>query len=116
MSTSNTFSEEAIKNAIDTAKRAHEASQSSNSDFEQFALTKVAMPVGCINATIQNHQVCVTFPIINKQFCVSVPVSFSGEAQACGSVCFSGFKPSGIVITIKVNGVIVASHTFGTCS
>lgn len=71
----------------------------------------------CVAASTEpGNQICFTVPVFGK-FCVTSPVSIPPGAQlkACGETCGS-FIPTGVKISIYLNGTVIWSGVvYGSC-
>ncbi|MGY5728535.1 hypothetical protein [Vibrio chemaguriensis] len=70
----------------------------------------------CVGASFENGKVCFQIPIYGK-FCVTVPIPIPGDAdlKACAETCGS-FIPTGLKVSIYLNGSVVWSGTvWGSC-
>jgi hypothetical protein len=113
------FSEEAIKNAIDAAKNTHKGSQlnAAKSDFDISRGGCMLVSAECIKVTTEGHSVCVSLPLGIGKHCFSIPVSIpSGSVgQACLSICTTWGIPTGVKVSIVIAGITVISQSFGKC-
>ena len=71
----------------------------------------------CVAASTEaGNQICFTAPVFGK-FCVTSPVSIPPGAQlkACGETCGS-FIPTGLKVTVYLNGSAIFTTTvWGSC-
>jgi hypothetical protein len=113
------FSEEAISNAIDAAKKTYEGSvlDAKNSGFEASRGGCMLVSAECIKVTTEGHSVCINLRLGFGKHCFSLPVSIpSGSVgQACISICTTWGIPTGVKISVVIAGITVVSQSFGKC-
>ncbi|MBE4951257.1 hypothetical protein [Chryseobacterium culicis] len=119
------FSEEAISNALEAAKRSHEDSQanrrSAGTDSDVSLASANAgyllVTAECISITVENNKVCINLPLGFGKYCFSIPLSIpNGTAgQACLAICTTWGIPTGVRVTIVIAGITVISQSFGKC-
>lgn len=113
------FSEEAIKNAIQAAKSTHENHQldATKADFDISKGGCMLVSAECIKVTTSGNQVCINLPLGIGKHCFTLPVSIpSGSVgQACLSICTTWGIPTGVKVTVVIAGVTVVSQSFGKC-
>lgn len=113
------FSEEAINNALETA-RAHNESLGITGGLEASSLiasSELSVRAECISVTVnKDGKICITIPKLGEH-CLPIPKIFpSGTAaQACLDICSKFGFPVGVKITISVLGHVVITKTFGLC-
>ena len=113
------FSEEAVANAIEAARKTHENNNFLAEGESPTLDSKACMLVSaeCISVTIENHSVCINLPLGLGKHCISVPISIpSGTAgKACLDICTTWGIPTGVKVSVIVAGVTVVSQSFGKC-
>ncbi len=113
------FSEEAIENAIDAAKKTYEGSvlDAKKSGFEVSHGGCMLVSAECIKVITEGNKVCLKLPLGFGKHCFSLPVNIlSGTpGQACISICTTWGVPTGIRITIIIGGITIIHKTFGKC-
>lgn len=69
---------------------------------------------GCISATVSGGQVCVSLPIVGN-VCLPIPLPLPDgtSVQACFSICFTVFIPTGVELTVSYNGNVIIQQSFG---
>jgi hypothetical protein len=77
---------------------------------------ETAMISGCLSAEYNpaTNQICLNLPIVGSK-CVTSPVTIpiGGQLQACYQTC--GIFPTGVRVTIRLNGSEIYSTSFGRC-
>jgi len=115
------FSEDAVQEALDAARRRHEE----NEQVKALGATAPAPSGGahvmlaaqCIGVTVENHKVCLNLPLGFGKHCLPLPVSIPDgtAAEACLDICTKFGIPTGLKVSIKVAGATVLQETFGIC-
>lgn len=113
------FSDEAIKNAIEAAKGTHKDVQldASKPDFNTHKGGCMLVAAECISVTTEGNKVCVNLPLGFGKHCFTLPISIpSGSVgQACISICTTWGIPTGVKVSIVIAGITVISQSFGKC-
>ena len=117
------FSEAAIKEAIESAKATYSDAKAEAQRLG-FDLSGGGMQEGtmqimaqCISVTTANHKICISLPVVGKR-CLTVPISIpNGKVgKACLSICtkWPGI-PVGVKVSVTIGGVTVINQSFGFC-
>lgn len=113
------FSEEAIQNALEAARKTHEGSnlKASGSDFDVSKGGELHVAAECVSVTVENNKVCVELPLGFGKHCITLPVSFPNGTvgQACLGICTTWGIPTGVKVSVVIAGVTVVSQVFGKC-
>jgi len=116
------FSEEAISNALEAAKRAHADTQMSAkgndaSDLNLSSAGCLLVAAECISITVDNNRVCINLPLGIGSHCFSLPLSIPNGSvgQACLSICTTWGIPTGVKVSVIIAGITVISQSFGKC-
>lgn len=120
MSNTPSFSDESVKNAIETAKPYQkqysallQQGQPTGIPLHQGRLSALAE---CISITLNNGEACLNLPLGIGSVCIPVPIAYDGKvAQACLSICTTWGIPTGVKVTISVGGVVIVTAPFGAC-
>lgn len=111
------FSDEAVKSALDAAKKDAEtaiknAETQISTDPGQFTAH-----AECVTATVENGQICIDLPLGLGHKCISIPTKFGDgtKAQACLDICTKFGVPTGVKVYVTIDGITVAQKTFGVC-
>lgn len=119
MSTYHSFDQKAIEEALEAGSRVNEGKEldATSSNYDGNLAGHVSMSASCIGLTVSNHKVCVELPLHFGKHCIPVPARFPDgtPAQACLDICHHWRVPTGVKVTINIDGVQVASATFGDC-
>ena len=127
------FSEAAIKEAIESAKATYsdakaeaQVAEAQGAEAQRlgFDLSGGGMQEGtmqimaqCISVTTANHKICISLPVVGKR-CLTVPISIpNGKVgKACLSICtkWPGI-PVGVKVSVTIGGVTVINQSFGFC-
>jgi hypothetical protein len=132
------FSEEAIKDAIESAKATHSdamaeaqgakaqgaKAQGAEAQRLGFDFSKgggmqegtMEIMAQCINVTTANRKICISLPVVGRH-CLTVPVNIPNGSigRACLSVCTKLGIPSGVKVSVTIGGVTVIRQSFGFC-
>lgn len=118
------FSEDAIKNAIEAAKATH---SESTADVQEvgFNLSKggnmfagsMLIAAQCISIKTANHKICISLPLGIGKRCFTLPINIPNGSvgSACLSICTTWGIPTGIRVTVTIGGITVISQSFGKC-
>ena len=118
------FDEQAVTEAIATARAAHQETTGAPMSEAASAPVSLADSDGaleiaaqCITVTVANKKICVKLPLGIGQICVPVPgfVPNGQAAQACIAICTTFGIPTGVRLTVTVGGQTIVRKTFGKC-
>ncbi|MGB5981310.1 MAG: hypothetical protein WBG46_04125 [Nonlabens sp.] len=113
------FSKEAIDNAVEAAKRAHEEQNLQSVDSQHNIVHSGCMLVAaeCISVSVDNGNVCLNLPLGLGHVCLPIPISFPDgtAAEACLSMCTHLGVPTGVKVTIIIAGKTIITKGFGWC-
>lgn len=131
------FSEEAFKNAIESAKATYsdakaqaEGAQAQGAEAQGAEAKRlgfdfsngggmqdgnVEIMAQCISVTTANHKICITLPVVGRR-CLHVPFNIpNGKVgKACLSICtvWPGI-PTGVKVSVTIGGVTIIRQSFG---
>lgn len=127
------FSEEAIKDAIESAKATHSdataAAQGADiqgTDAQRLGFNfsqgggmqegTMEIMAQCINVTTANRQICISLPVVGRR-CLRLPVNIPNGSigRACLSICTKFGIPTGVKVSVTIGGVTVIRQSFGAC-
>lgn len=132
------FSEEAFKDAIESAKATHsdakaeaqgakaQSAEAQSAEAQRFGFDfsngggmqegTMQIMAQCISVTTANRKICITLPVVGKK-CFTVPLNIpNGKVgKACLSVCTKFGIPTGVKVSITIAGVTVINQQFGFC-
>ena len=115
------FDEAAVQGAIEAAQSIQGVvplgkSQDSASLEKHYGAGTLAILAQCISITVQNGQACLNVPVFGN-VCIPVPPNISNGAtgQACLHVCSTFGFPTGVRVSVYVNGGLVSEQSFGKC-
>ena len=120
MATYHKFDPKAVDRAIASAKAHREKTAPTTVSSQQnFAATPghLMLTAECISVTVQGGQVCLSLPLGLGNVCLPIPIPLPDGtgAQACLSICTPYWVPTGVKVTVSVNGNVVVQQTFGAC-
>ncbi len=119
MGTYYSFSEQAISEALDAARKTHGEGmiKATGSNFDTTRGGDLAVAAECVSVTVENNKICINLPLGFGKHCLSIPISIpNGTAgKACLSICTTWGIPTGIKVSVVIAGVTVVSQTFGKC-
>ncbi|WP_353778456.1 hypothetical protein [Winogradskyella sp. 3972H.M.0a.05] len=113
------FSEEAVANALEAARKTHEGTElrATEAGFNIHRGGDLLVAAECISITVEDHKVCINLPLHLGKHCISIPISVpNGTAgKACLSICTTWGFPTGVKVSVVIAGITVVSQTFGKC-
>lgn len=115
------FDPAAVDRAMQAAKAHHEANAPAKLSASEMTLgastPHLTLTAECISVTVQGGQVCLSLPLGLGNIClpIPIPVPDGTGAQACLSICTPYFVPTGVRVSVSVNGNVVAQGTYGAC-
>ncbi|MFC3614640.1 hypothetical protein ACFORG_12775 [Lutimaribacter marinistellae] len=113
------FDHEAVNQALQAARAAHEdknlMAMDSTSDISDSG--ELSLLAECIAVTVSDHKVCLDLPLGIGKVCIPIPIKFpDGEAaKACLSICTTWGIPTGVKVSISIGGITVVEKKFGKC-
>ena len=118
MSTYHKFDEKKIQAIVATAAniaaslKAGSDAEANRSDDGQLALA-----AGRVSLNVKNEKACLKLPLGFGKVCIPIPnwIPDGQLATASLSVCTHFGTPTGVMVTISVDGHLVASETFLYC-
>ena len=118
------FSEDAIKDAIESAKATHSDATANIKDVS-FDISKsgsmydgsVQIAAQCISIKTANRKICITLPLGIGKRCFTLPINVPNGSvgKACLSICTTWGIPTGVRLSVVIGGVTVISQSFGKC-
>ena len=112
------FSENAVREATDAARRLHEdVLKSADSPIHPHVTGEFSALAECISVTVSDHRVCLNLPSPFGSICIPIPVNVPDgtAAEACLHICHFGPIPTGVRITISALGKTIVSKVVGKC-
>jgi hypothetical protein len=130
------FSEEALKDAIASAKATHsdatakaqgaeaQGAEAQGAEAQRLGFDpskgggmqegNMEIMAQCISVKTANNKICIKLPVVGTR-CLTVPVNIpNGKVgKACLSVCTIFGVPSGVKVSITIGGVTVIRQSFG---
>ena len=117
MSTYHSFDEKKISGILEElSKRASENASASQAQIDTTDTGELSISAGCISVVIENGHICLDLPVVGQK-CIPIPLPFpdSTVAKACLSICTRFFIPTGVRITVEVEGEKILEKVFGSC-
>jgi len=118
------FDEDAITDAIESAKATHSDATANIKDFS-FDLSKgggmhdgsMQIAAQCISVKTANRKICINLPLGIGSRCFTLPVNIPNGTvgKACLSICTTWGIPTGVRVSVVIGGVTVISQSFGKC-
>lgn len=118
------FSEDAITDAIESAKATH-SDATANIKDAGFDISKsgsmydgsMQIAAQCISVKTVNRKICINLPLGIGTRCFTLPVNIPNGSvgKACLSICTTWGIPTGVRVSIAIGGVTVIRQSFGKC-
>jgi hypothetical protein len=111
------FSEEAVSEVLEAARRAHDAIQDVATQNTVSPPSELSLRAECISVTVEGGKVCLHLSLGIGRVCIPLPVRIPDGtvAQACLDICTHWGIPTGLCVTVSIEGHQVAKQCFGYC-
>ena len=109
------FSEEKVQEAISSA-RSHYAGESEREEISNDN-GRLQTFAECLTLQICDNKLCLDLPFELGKICIPTPILCDGKpVEVCVYVCTFWGIPTGVVIVISCDGIVIARKVVGDCS
>ena len=110
MSKYHSFPDDAVQDALNTVTIDDLNANNPTDNGKQLTVA------GCISVTINNGKACLHLPLDFGKVCISVPSRYDGQkARACIHICKHWHLPTGVRVTISIDGITIVKKVYGKC-
>lgn len=108
------FSDENVQKLLASVRRNQEVPSQDSKALEDGG--RLCLFAECIKLTINNGKACLVVPLGVGEVCLPVPNIYDGDlASACLHICTTWGIPTGVKVTVSINGQDIVSRSYGNC-